>query len=315
MMNYNYNQPPNPMEELKRFFRSGSALSVLILINATVWALVQVIKVVVYLAGGPESGLAEAWVMQNFAIPASLPALIERPWTVITYMFLHVEIWHVLFNMLWLYWFGKIFLEYLNNRKLLTVYLLGGISGGLVYVLAFNFFPRFQAMVPISFAIGASAAVMAIVTTISFYVPQYTVRLLFFGNVRILYMAILLFVFDFFMIPSGNAGGHLAHIGGAIFGFLFAQVIRNSPAAQGNRNSGPSIFRFAGDFFQRMRRKSPAQSSGGRYQRPVSDEDYNFRKVEMQRKTDEILEKISKGGYDSLTKAEKEFLFRSSNKR
>jgi len=293
MNNYYQNQRSTPMEELKRFFRSGSNLSLLILANIGVWLLVQVLKVLVFLFNSPDPGIAVTWVIHYFALPADPAALIERPWTLVTYMFLHEEIWHILFNMIWLYGFGRIFMEYIAGRKLLTVYLLGGISGGLFYVLAFNLFPRFSSVIPLSFALGASAAVMAIVTAISFYVPDYSLRLLFFGNVRIVYMAILLFVSDFFMIPAGNAGGHIAHIGGAIFGFVYAQILKNPPRVSNFSH----------------------ESDNSVHQRPVSDEEYNYQKQEKQRRIDEILEKISKGGYDSLTRDEKEYLFRTSGKR
>jgi len=224
------------------------------------------------------------------------------PWTLLTYMFFHIDIWHILFNMLWFYWFGKIFLDYLSGKKLLLVYILGGISGGLLYILTFNVFPVFSSMLPKSYALGASAAVMAVVTAISFYVPNYSLNLLFIGKVKIIYLAIILFIFDFFMIPAGNSGGHLAHIGGALFGFLYIQFL---PAGK---------IKFFNNLFTRKRKQYSAYSTGGT-SRPLTDEDYNLQKAERQKHTDEILEKISKGGYDSLSKEEKEFLFKSSSKK
>jgi membrane associated rhomboid family serine protease len=309
-MNYAYKQPENPLEEIKRFFSQGSALSVLILSNVAVWFLVQVLKVILFFFNIADETAAGALVMHLLALPASLPLLAERPWTIITYMFLHVEFWHILFNMIWLYGFGRIFLEFLSSRQLVLVYFLGGIAGGLVYIFSFNMFPVFAGIVPVAFALGASASVMAIVTAVSFYVPGYTIQLFIFGRIRILYLAIVLFVSDFFMIPSGNPGGHLAHIGGALFGFCFVQLYRFT----GRQLSGKSMF----SFFTFPNKKKKENVSGGRPDysgRPVSDEEYNLKKKDNQRKTDEILEKISKGGYDSLTKAEKEFLFKTSTKR
>jgi len=208
--------------------------------------------------------------------------------------------------MLWLYWFGKIFQEYLGNRKLLIVYILGGISGSLVYIFAFNAFPVFSFSLPQSYALGASASVMAIVTAISFKVPNYSVYLLFFGRLRIVYLAVALFIFDFFMIPTGNAGGHIAHIGGALFGFLYIQLSRKSVGQGYTRNRRWSEF---------FRKKTMHATSNESSSRPFSDEDYNLQKAEKQKRMDDILDKISKGGYDSLTKDEKEFLFKSSGKR
>jgi membrane associated rhomboid family serine protease len=312
MTNPFYNQPASPFDEVRRFFRQGSPLSVLILINIAVWLLVQVVRVLFFLFNKPESGLAAGWMLHLLAVPASVPVLMSKPWTLLTYMFFHVDVWHILFNVLWLYWFGRIFMEFLSGRKLLTVYLLGGLSGGVVYILAFNIFPVFQPAIPVSAALGASASVMAIVTAISFYVPDYSLQLILFGRVKIVYLAILLFIFDFFMIPSGNSGGHLAHIGGAIFGFLYTLYLKNfSPAiGKGYRNSFSTGFR---DIFGNKESRNTTYQHPG--ERPVTDEEYNRRKNENQQRIDIILEKISKGGYDSLTREEKEFLFKTSGKR
>ncbi|MCX6282881.1 MAG: rhomboid family intramembrane serine protease [Bacteroidetes bacterium] len=301
-----YTTVPNPGDNLKRFFREGSVLANLIIVNAAVWLLVQVFRIIFFLYNQPDAALATTSIIRIFGVPASVPLLINKPWTILTYMFLHIDVWHVLFNMLWLYWFGKIFQEYLGNRRLLFVYFSGGISGALVYILAFNIFPVFSPSLPISYALGASASVMAIVTAISFKVPNYSVHLLFFGRIRILYLAIALFIFDFFMIPAGNAGGHIAHIGGALFGFLYAQLSGFSS----NFISGGSQ-RWTG-FFRKKTMRANVNYTGSR---PVSDEEYNLQKAEKQKRMDGILDKISKGGYDSLTRDEKDFLFRSSGKR
>jgi len=301
MINSMYQQPANPLRELNRFFHQKSALSVLIIINISIWILIQILKVLFFLFNQPESSAAVQIVLYYFALPAYLPGLMTKPWSLMTYMFLHVDFWHIIFNMLWLYWFGKIFLEYLNGQKLWIVYLLGGLSGGLFYILAFNIFPVFSTMIPQSFALGASASVMAVVTAISFYVPQYSIQLLFIGRIRIIYLAIILFIFDFFMIPTGNSGGHLAHIGGALFGFVYSQMITGRTTSS------------IGNLFRKYRNKDRYYT--GFSSRPMSDEAYNSRKVEQQKRIDEILEKISKGGYDSLSKEEKEFLFKTSTKK
>lgn len=312
MINYNYNQNQNPFDEIKRFFRKGSALSVLIMINIVLWVCVQALKVVFFFYNSPDGDALDTFLLHGLAIPASVPMLYLKPWTVLSYMFLHFDIWHILFNMLWLFWFGKIFLEFLPSRQLVLIYLLGGISGGLFYVFAFNFFPVFATIVPVSFALGASASVMAIVTSISVYVPNYTIQLFLFGRLKIIYLAIILFVFDFFMIPSGNAGGHIAHIGGAIFGAIYILLYRFSKTTSQSGNSPDFIQNFINLFRNRAQTN---HASHGNYSRPVSDEDYNLKKRDTQKKVDEILEKISKGGYDCLTKYEKEFLFKTSNKR
>ena len=297
---------PSLADNLKRFFREGSVLANLIIINVAVWILIQGFRIIFFLYNQPDAALATTSIIRIFGVPASLPSLLNKPWTVVTYMFLHIDIWHILFNMLWLYWFGKIFQEYLGSRKLLIVYLLGGISGAFVYILAFNIFPVFSYALPQSYALGASASVMAIVTAISFKVPKYSVYLLFFGRIRILYLAIALFVFDFFMIPTGNAGGHIAHIGGALFGVLDIQLTAKS-FRTGNRER-----KRQSGFFRKKTMQAGSYDPGSR---PLRDEEYNLLKAEKQKRMDDILDKISKGGYDSLTKDEKDFLFRSSGKR
>jgi membrane associated rhomboid family serine protease len=300
-MNPSYYQNTNFAENLKNFFRQGSPLAILILINTGIWIMVQALKVFLFLMNATDSPLAMTRIFSFLALPAFIPNLMDSPWTLLTYMFFHLDFWHILFNMLWLFWFGKIFLDYLSGKKLVAVYLLGGISGGLLYILAFNVFPAFSELLPKSYALGASASVMAVVAAISFYVPDYSLNLLFIGRIRIIYLAIALFIFDFFMIPAGNSGGHLAHIGGALFGFLYVRLL---PSQKLN------VF---GDFFKKKSKRYKGDQHVD--SRPVSDDTYNFRRAEKQKRMDEILDKISKGGYDSLSREEKEFLFKSSGKK
>lgn len=303
-------QQTQPFGDFRSFFRVRTSLTWIILINVAIYALIQVIRVILFLSNRDASEAAMEGVVHLLGVPASLPVLIEKPWTLFTYMFLHLGIWHILFNLLWLYWFGKIFLEFLSRKALVWVYILGGLTGGVVYIAAFNIFPVFSDALPVSYALGASASVMAIVTAISCYVPSYTLHLLFFGKVKIVYLAIALFVIDFFMIPAGNAGGHIAHIGGALFGFFYAMT--RKPLVKN------VLFKDISDFFNKLKKMFPGRS--GKFKadvnpgRPLTDDEYNFNKAENQKKIDKILEKISKGGYDSLTREEKEFLFNSSRK-
>jgi membrane associated rhomboid family serine protease len=307
-MSYNAS---SPLDEIKRIFRQKSILSTLILINAVVWLLVKIIQVLFYLFNHPDVAIADDWITHYFALPAAMPALVARPWTFLTYMFLHIDFWHILFNMLWLFWFGKIFLEFLTSRELVITYLAGGLAGGLLYVCAFNIFPVFRDILPVSVALGASASVMAIVIATSFYVPNYSVQLLFIGRIKIIYLALALFIIDFFAIPSGNAGGHIAHIGGALWGFIYVLLIR--------QGFGKQVFRFPDNLTKGIKNffrfnKLHMSSRNPEYKRPVTDDEYNFNKNLQQKKIDKILDKIAKGGYDTLTREEKEFLFKSSGK-
>ena len=301
----------NPFEDIKQFFMHRSMLSNLILINIGVWLLVKITGVFFFLNLQPGSATSDEWYLHFLAVPASIHSLLDTPWSPLTYMFLHIDFWHILFNMLWLFWFGKIFTQYLNSRQLLQTYLVGGLTGAVFYITAFNFFPVFHSSLPFSYALGASASVMAIVTAISFYVPGYTIQLLFIGRVKIIYLSIILFIFDFFAIPGTNSGGHIAHIGGAIWGFVYILMIRKGFGTAYWGNQVGWIDRFKNRFSSGNRKKGSFYNSN---RRPVSDEDYNLEKKNNQRKIDEILEKISKGGYESLTKSEKEFLFKTSAK-
>jgi membrane associated rhomboid family serine protease len=301
----------NPIEDLRRFFLSRSVLSNLIIINIGVWLLVKITGVLFFLYLKPGADSANEWFLHFFAVPAYIPILAKVPWTPLTYMFLHFDFWHILFNMLWLFWFGKIFIEYLDSKQLLLTYILGGLSGALFYIAAYNFFPVFNAQLPFSYALGASASVMDIVTSVAFYIPNYTIQLLFIGRVKIIYLALILFIFDFFAITGSNSGGHIAHIGGALWGFFYIFLSRKG-----------SVKLFSANFSGWMNNLKKRFTSGKRQtdffhnfdKRPVSDEEYNLEKNERQRRIDEILEKISKGGYESLTKSEKEFLFKTSGR-
>jgi membrane associated rhomboid family serine protease len=290
-------------DEIKLVFRKGSNLTRLIYINIAVFVLITIVAVIGFLLNNQElSGKA----LDLFSVPASFNALLIRPWTLITYMFTHKDIWHILFNMLWLYWFGRIFLEYLDERKLVAVYLLGGISGALVYILSFNIFPAFKGILADSVAIGASASVMAIVIAIATYVPDYTVQLFLFGRIKIKYMALAIFVLTSVMDFSVNSGGKLAHIGGAFFGYFYILNLRHG------RDIGKGFNRII-DFF--VTAFKPRKKLKVTHKKVANEYEYNKIKTEHQKRINNILDKISKGGYESLTKEEKETLFNESQKK
>jgi len=290
-------------DDIKLTFRNGSNLTRLIYINVAVFVLITLVAGIGFLLNNQDvSGKA----LNLLSVPASLNALLLRPWTLITYMFTHKDIWHILFNMLWLYSFGRIFLEYLDQRKLVAVYLLGGLSGALVYILSFNIFPAFTGVLADSAAIGASASVMAIVIAISAYVPDYTVQLFLFGRIKIKYLALAIFVFTSIMDFSVNSGGKLAHIGGAFFGYLYILNLKHG------RDMGKG-FNSIIDFFVTIFK--PGKKLKVTHKKVATEYEYNKIKVEQQKTINHILDKISKGGYDSLTKEEKETLFKESQKK
>jgi membrane associated rhomboid family serine protease len=290
-------------DDIRKTFKTGSNLTRLIYINIAVFILITIVAVIGFLLNN--TGISEQ-ALNLFSVPSSYKALLLRPWTLVTYMFVHKDIWHILFNMLWLYWFGRIFLEYLDQRKLVAVYLLGGISGALVYILSFNVFPAFSGVVSESVAIGASASVMAIVIAIAAYVPDYTVQLILFGRIKIKYMALAIFIFTSVMDFSINSGGKLAHIGGALFGYLYTLNLRQG------RDIGKG-FNGVIDFFVTIFK--PRKKLKVIHKKATTEYEYNAIKTEHQTRINSILDKISKGGYDSLTKEEKETLFKESQKK
>jgi membrane associated rhomboid family serine protease len=291
--------------EIKRIFRSGTSLTKLIIINLAVFLVIKIVGLVFFLFQQTELNNE---LLNFLGLPAALDILVKRPWTIITYMFLHYELFHILFNMLWLYWFGKIFLEYLDQKKLLSVYILGGIAGGAFYIFCYNLFPVFESSVPQSIALGASAAVLAIVVTISVYAPDYTIHLLFLGAVKIKYIALVTIVIDLLSIQSGNAGGHLAHLGGALFGLLYGYQIRKG------KDISTGFNRLMDKIFAMFKPRTKLHVKYKRPDKPENDFEYNIRKADEQKEIDRILDKISKTGYGALTKEEKELLFRSSKK-
>ena len=291
------------LDDIRLTFKKGTNLTRLIYINVAVFILITIVAGIGFLLS---NNVVSEKTLDLLSVPASLKVLLARPWTLITYMFTHKDIWHILFNMLWLYWFGRIFLEYLDERKLVAVYLMGGICGALVYIVSFNIFPAFTSIVADSAAIGASASVMAIVVAIAVYVPDYTIHLILFGRIKIKYMALAIFVLTSVMDFSVNSGGKLAHIGGAFFGYFYIVSLR-----QGH-DIGKGFNKII-DFFVTMFK--PRTKLKVTHKKAANEYDYNKIKVEHQKNINLILDKISKGGYDSLTKEEKETLFKESQKK
>lgn len=287
------------IEEIKDTFKQGSMLTRLIYINLSVFLLVKIVDIFLFLFNFGHSNFTVEWL----AVPAQFSQLLYKPWTIISYMFLHQGFIHILFNLLWLFWLGKIFLEYFTEKQLLNVYLLGGIVGAMLYVLAFNIFPAFNQTIEFSYALGASAAVYAIIVATAVYVPNYTVTLMFIGQVKLKHIAIVSIILDILLLTEGNAGGHIAHLGGALFGFFY------SKQWQKGKDLGKNFGQIVDGFFKLLKPKSKMKVS---YTNKESDMEYNQRKQGEQKEIDKILEKISNHGYESLSKKEKEMLFKQS---
>lgn len=286
---------------LKRSFQAGSILKKLIFINIAVFVLIRLLGILLLLFN-----LQDFPILLYLQLPASPMALLSRPWTLFTYMFTHFELLHILFNMLWLYWFGELFLQVFNERQLGGLYVLGGLAGALLFVVSYNLFPYFQEVASFSFLMGASASVMAIVFAISFYRKEIEINLLFIGRIKLIYLALFTFVIDLLAMTSDNAGGHIAHIGGALFGIWFA-----SRYAQGKDLTAP-INRLI-DKLVNLGKRKPKMSVtyGGRSNK---DWEYNARKQQQAANIDAILDKLKRSGYGSLSADEKKQLFDASKK-
>lgn len=288
---------------LREQYKKGSNLFKLIYINSALFILFVVLKIITVLFKTPD---LEFILTGYLATPAAPSTLLVRPWTLFTYMFIHTDFFHLLFNMLWLWWFGKIFTDYFDQKRIVSVYIAGGLAGSLLYVISFNLFPGFSEIAAISVALGASAAVMAIVVATAVYVPDYTIHLIFLGPVKIKWVALGIFLLTSLFDFSVNTGGKIAHIGGAAFGYFYATSYRNGKdITKGLSRTLDTVVTWF----------KPKPKMKVTYKRPVNDYEYNKTRTEHQEKINKILEKISRGGYDSLTREEKEILFRESQKK
>jgi len=287
--------------EIRDSFKFGSNLTKLIYINLAVFLAYNLIRVIFFLGGTP---LGDS-LAQYLAVPADTSALLSKPWTIFTYMFFHEEFLHILFNMLWLYWFGLFFLEYLSQKKLVGVYIMGGLSGAVFYILLFNVLGAFREALPLAIALGASASVLAVTIAIATLKPNLSINLMFIGPLQLKYLALFSVILDIISIPISNPGGHIAHLGGAIFGYLFIIAGR-----QNIDLTKPIILIL--DLF--TGKKEPRSHLKVDYRKPLTDYDYNKRKFNQQVGLDKILDKIAKSGYDSLSKEEKETLFKFKDK-
>jgi len=280
----------NTFKDLKyKVFQSGNPIFFYIGINVLLFLIIAVTGVFTWLSG--KGNLIDPLVSEYVGLPVNISRLPERFYTVFTYMFIHDGILHILFNMLGLFWFGNIFMNFLKSRQFHFVYLAGGIFGGLFAVAVLNLFPVYASGLTGVTIVGASAAVMAIIFAAATLVPNYTIVLFIFGEVKIKWIAIVYFILDFLAIGSVNAGGSLAHIGGALVGFVFIKRLQSGS-----------------DWSKLFERKPKLKVV--RNEKPVKKP--AFKGGVSQQEIDAILDKISTSGYDKLTAAEKEKLFKAS---
>ena len=274
--------------------KPDNGLIKIILINIIVFVSVSIIEVIAQVSG---IGSFYRGFINTLMLPADIKQFFFQPWSIITYFFLHMGFSHILWNMLFLYWFGKIIHENLGNNSLISMYILGGIIGGMFYMAIYNIVPFYYDRVESSLMLGASAGVFSIVIGSATLLPNHTFYLLFLGPVKIKYIALLYFLMSFFDITSQNAGGEIAHIGGAIIGYFFIKQLQN-----GN-NMGMPIINIL-SFFKNFNKSKKSTVVDQKVDEDETSQD----------EVDKILDKISKSGYASLSKEEKEKLFKLSKK-
>ena len=290
----------NFLNNIKYEFKQGTILNKLIYINGGVFLLASMLNVLSFLFQYNFNPL-----LNKFYLPSNINILIRQPWSFVSYMFLHNDFLHFLFNMIYLHFGGKLFLKHLNQKQLLGTYILGGLIGGLLFIIAYNYAPVLLPFTDKTLALGASASALAIVIAIATYIPNYNIQLPFIGSLKLKHVAIAIIILEILSLPKGNTGGHIAHIGGAIFGYLYIKQLKR------RNDLSSSFINFIYKFINSFKIKNTKKNQK---RRAKSDHEFNSEKAKKQKEIDKILEKIAKSGYESLNKEEKKNLFSASKK-
>lgn len=271
------------INNIKNSFQNAEIVEKLIYINVGVYVLTFLLSI-----------FKSTFLFEWFALFPSFNQLLNKPWTIISYGFLHANFIHILLNLIALFYIGNLFKQYFTAKQVLNFYVYGTIFGGLIYLLGFNYLPILEGR--IAPVVGASAGISAIFVGLATYIPNYELKFPLIGFVKLWVLAAIWVVLDIIQIPTGNAGGHLAHLGGALFGFLYVQQASNKEL---------NLF---SSFFNLFKKKEKKLKTV--YKSSQKNTRKNSVKSENQQQIDAILDKIGKSGYDALTKAEKEFLFK-----
>ncbi len=294
----------NLWERIQYDWNRGSLIIRLIFINVAVFILVNVLFGLLDVLFQTH---IQSFVFKWFSLPSDLHELLKKPWTILTYGFLHKGVWHILFNMLWIYWIGSILVDFLGSRKLLPLYIYGILVGGLAYLLMLNLQQEYNHIL-----FGASAGVMAIVWATVALLPDYKIHLLFFGSVPLVYLAAAFTIFDILSISGGtNAGGAIAHIGGALFGFSYIKLYQKGVDLSIGFNQ---VYDYFADLISKNRLKENVHLSYRKTSKVKPNQSKPSVKLDddQEEQLNHILDKINESGYESLSKQEKEFLFKKS---
>lgn len=287
------------ISDIKGQIRHGNMIVRLIFINIFAFLIITLIGVFTY--GGQSSSFSQGTI-HFLALPSEVTILIKKPWTIITHMFLHQGFGHLFWNMLILYWFGRIVGDLLGDRRILPLYITGGLSGALFYLIFSNLLHPYGGI-----ALGASAAVMCIVMASGFIAPHYKLHLILIGEVKLMYVVAALFIMDIAMIgQNSNAGGHFAHIGGALFGGFYVYSMQNY---------GVDILSRMSNFFENNPFRTAAKSPGKIVDLQKKEKKFQAKSQIPQEEIDRILDKIKKSGYNSLNAEEKDVLYKASKEK
>ncbi len=310
----------------RQFSPSGKMINQIIVVNVALFFALGVIHVILKLGGLDTENL----MRDVLSVPSDLSKLLVRPWTLLSYGITHYPFdssgfWHILFNMLWLFWFGRILEEYLGKRKILPIFIWGVLAGAVFYLLAYNLLPMFSETKNIAQLNGASAGVMAIAWATVALLPEHRLHLLFIGPVKILYIALFMTLLHIIGLTGTNAGGNFAHLGGALMGFLFIHLYQKGTDLSVGVNN---FLDWSAELFSRkkkmkvvysQKRKPKRKKEKARVRTQPKSKRSKSGKLENseaeQAKIDAILDKISQSGYESLSEEEKAFLFNMSKKK
>ncbi len=289
-------------EDFKRIMSGKNYTQKLILINCIIFVVLNILLV----ATPPSTGEA---ILRNIGLPAGLTASILKIWTYFTYMFVHEGFFHLLFNMLWLYWMGRIVSDMYGSERVLLMYLFGGLTGGVAFMLISSA----GFISPNSFLIGASGGVLAVMVGTAALLPDYTLRMLLVGPVKLKYLALVGFVLSTVLDFTQNMGGKVAHIGGAAFGLIYGLQLKKGVEIT---DKPVKFFHAVVDAFKPGKNLKVVhkKKTSKKKTKSFSGNFTNLSEAEKQQRVDIILDKISQAGYDSLTKEEKDFLFTMSNR-
>lgn len=275
------------------FISPNQGLKKLIAFNIFIFLILMVAKVALILAGHEE---IFSTALEHITLSSTPQKVLKEPWTVFTYFFVHIELFHLLFNMMFLYWFGIIIQDFIGSERIVKLFIWGGIAGAVAYLLLVNSFAYFILKGP-TYLNGASAGVFAIVIAAATIKPTFRIHLFFIGDIQIKYVAAFYLVWSFIETTGTNAGGNIAHLGGALMGFFYGYYFKN-PQKTNVFVQEEKVFSFT-----KVAQKRIFESAHEQDNQEVVEEELN-----------QILDKISKSGYDSLSKYEKRRLFKASQK-